>query len=223
MDVTEPPVCVASSIDAGADVALVIPSVPSEDDQWWCTEVHRIVEERVAPLRELVAAGRRPPRPLPQPGLLAEWGLFLGGRDEATHVEMLRDRGIHAVLNLAAEPHGVAELYGEDFKVLALAAEDEIGYDLLGQHLQLAEEFLEARRCEEMSTLVHCIEGKNRSAAICVAYLMRRERRSLLEAVAIVADARGVVLQNEGFVRQLVALARAENLLIIEHGNSIGT
>ena len=61
--------------------------------------------------------------------------------------------------------------------------------------------------------LVHCHEGKNRSAALVVAYLMVEERMSLYEAVEQVWSRRPIVLSNDSFVDQLIDLAEREGLL----------
>ncbi|XP_063048107.1 dual specificity phosphatase 29-like [Engraulis encrasicolus] len=50
--------------------------------------------------------------------------------------------------------------------------------------------------------LVHCVRGRSRSAVLVLAYLMLRERLSLLEAVTVVMDQR-CVLPNRGFIKQL--------------------
>ena len=60
---------------------------------------------------------------------------------------------------------------------------------------------------------MHCHEGKNRSAALVVAYLMVEERMSLYEAVEQVWSRRPIVLSNDSFVDQLIDLAEREGLL----------
>ena len=53
---------------------------------------------------------------------------------------------------------------------------------------------------------MHCHEGKNRSAALCVAYLMVEHRMRLVEAVEHVWRRRPIVLSNESFVKQVRSL-----------------
>lgn len=53
-------------------------------------------------------------------------------------------------------------------------------------------------------TLVHCNAGVSRSAAVCVAYLMKHRGATLLEAHGWVKSCRPVVRPNAGFWRQLI-------------------
>jgi hypothetical protein len=99
---------------------------------------------------------------------------------------------------------------------LGLDARDEEGYPLLATHLPSARAFLReqlARTAPTGSVLVHCHEGKNRSAALCIAYLLVEERMRLEEAVEHVWRRRPIVLSNESFVQQLIELAAREDLL----------
>ncbi|XP_029462810.1 dual specificity protein phosphatase 14-like [Rhinatrema bivittatum] len=53
-------------------------------------------------------------------------------------------------------------------------------------------------------TLVHCVAGVSRSASLCIAYLMKYHRLSLLDAHEWVKMRRPVVRPNVGFWRQLI-------------------
>ena len=61
--------------------------------------------------------------------------------------------------------------------------------------------------------LVHCALGINRSAAVCVAYMMVDRRMPLLAATRLIKDRRRIVLANKSFQRQLVGFARGRGLL----------
>lgn len=87
------------------------------------------------------------------------------------------------------------------------------GYPLLAHHLKEAQAFLAAQHAAGRKVLVHCHEGKNRSACLCVAYLILTERMTLSEAVLHVFERRPVVLSNVSFVDQLIELADAERRL----------
>ena len=54
------------------------------------------------------------------------------------------------------------------------------------------------------NVLVHCAHGTSRSAALCIAFVMRSREVKLREAVAVVKRARSAARPNEGFVSQLV-------------------
>lgn len=58
------------------------------------------------------------------------------------------------------------------------------------------------------AVLVHCGAGASRSAALCMAYLMRAQGLSAEQARAHCRARRSVVLPNDGFWRALCALER---------------
>lgn len=53
-------------------------------------------------------------------------------------------------------------------------------------------------------TLVHCVAGVSRSATICLAYLMKYHRLSLMQAYYHVRSRRSIINPNIGFWRQLI-------------------
>ena len=60
---------------------------------------------------------------------------------------------------------------------------------------------------------MHCALGINRSATICVGYLMSDQKYTLLRAVQTVKDKRNLCLTNKGFQIQLITYARRKRLL----------
>lgn len=95
--------------------------------------------------------------------------------------------------------------------------EDKEGYPLLERHLLEACTFLRQQLAAVAPTngcvLIHCHEGKNRSATLAIAYLMVEHRMRLADAVEHVWRRRPIVLSNESFIDQLVDLAETEGLL----------
>jgi len=59
------------------------------------------------------------------------------------------------------------------------------------------------------SVLIHCLEGRSRSASVAVAYLIRHQGMSLRDAFKKVQHCRPMVQPNRGFWRQLVAFEEA--------------
>jgi len=95
---------------------------------------------------------------------------------------------------------------------LAIDAVDRADYDLLGRHVAQCTAFLRAVKQRNGVALVYCAMGVNRSAAIVLAYLMLEERMPLLDAARLLRRARGCMLSNAGFRRQLAGLAKREGL-----------
>ncbi|CAK6981542.1 dual specificity phosphatase 28 [Scomber scombrus] len=52
-------------------------------------------------------------------------------------------------------------------------------------------------------SVVYCKNGRSRSATICIAYLMKHRKMTLIEAVQRVKTARHVIDPNPGFMTQL--------------------
>eukprot|EP00933_Yihiella_yeosuensis_P013896 TRINITY_DN12665_c2_g1_i1.p1 TRINITY_DN12665_c2_g1~~TRINITY_DN12665_c2_g1_i1.p1 ORF type:complete len:195 (-),score=43.03 TRINITY_DN12665_c2_g1_i1:83-667(-) len=173
-------------------------------------------EEWCAIINDRAAAAKGVSRPSPQPAELTVWGLYLGGAREASDSEALENLRISAIVNAASgvclgTPRGGVPQ--EDLRVLKLDADDTEEYPLLRNHLHEFDEFLSEAKQSGFKVLVHCYAGMNRSAALCVAYLMQRERLTLVDSVDLLLRKRGYVLQNKGFVKQLVELGRSELLL----------
>jgi hypothetical protein len=68
--------------------------------------------------------------------------------------------------------------------------------------------FIEESIAAGRSVLVHCGAGRSRSATICAAYLMRKQRINAKAAIQFLLERRSCVSPNEGFWRQLCAFER---------------
>ena len=64
--------------------------------------------------------------------------------------------------------------------------------------------------------LVHCIAGVNRSGVLAAAYVMQSRRWPLLRALRHCLEARGPILWNETFRKQLFEFAKREGLLVVD-------
>jgi protein-tyrosine phosphatase len=162
--------------------------------------------------------------------------VYLGSVSDAMYPKALKEHRVVGIINAAAgqcadiqriekiagngsqwehvsfnEPWYKTALNIDSFFYLSIAAEDHPRYKL-GEDFEVCVEFLDKveAACMGMksrpSVLIHCIQGLNRSAAICVAFLMKRRNLSVLEAVELLASKRPDLLTNRGFLRQLVQL-----------------
>jgi len=147
---------------------------------------------------------------------LAEW-LLLGDLDDAVEV---MDGGVasHGVVGVVNAFMGVTteHVARPQYDALGIAylgvdAEDEPMYPLLHRHLAEVHAF--ATSLPPGRVLIHCKEGKNRSAALCVALLMAEKKWTLPSALLYVVERRPIVLTNEGFLKQLTVYAEENQLL----------
>ncbi|CAI4229887.1 unnamed protein product [Auanema sp. JU1783] len=72
-------------------------------------------------------------------------------------------------------------------------------------HLELQSDQIQAIIVDGGRVLVHCVAGVSRSAAICLAYLLKYRCRSLRDAYHLMKSKRPMVRPNLGFWRQLIA------------------
>lgn len=70
----------------------------------------------------------------------------------------------------------------------------------------------------EKNVLVHCMQGKSRSAAIIAAYLIHSTNVDLPRAMDIIRTARAGAEPNLGFAAQLRAFARKSNSALEDTG-----
>ena len=139
--------------------------------------------------------------------------LYLGGENEAKNLEEFNKHGFTHVINCSADhcPTG-KNYYAERVKYLEFHADDRDGYDML-QHFDEAYKMIEEARMEGGKVLLHCIIGVNRSGCLATAYCMLHLKLDVIKAAVFVKDARGCLLTNESFQKQLIVFAREKGTL----------
>lgn len=74
----------------------------------------------------------------------------------------------------------------------------------LSEHFDQVADKIQLKAANGGRTLVHCKAGVSRSAALCMAYLMKHRQVSLLEAHRWLKGRRPLVRPNRGFWEQLI-------------------
>uniref|UniRef100_K7FWP6 Dual specificity protein phosphatase n=1 Tax=Pelodiscus sinensis TaxID=13735 RepID=K7FWP6_PELSI len=128
-------------------------------------------------------------------------------RDIAANRRELAHLRITHVLNAShSKWRGGAEFYeGTGIRYLGIEAHDSPSFDMSPYFHPAADFIHQALRERGGKILVHCAVGVSRSATLVLAYLMIRQRMTLVEAIKTVKDHRGII-PNRGFLHQLVSL-----------------
>ncbi|MEQ2268108.1 Dual specificity protein phosphatase 26, partial [Xenotaenia resolanae] len=110
------------------------------------------------------------------------------------------------VLNAAhSKRRGQPGIYEEmNITYIGIEAHDSCNYDM-SINFQAAADFIHRGLSTGGKVLVHCHVGVSRSATLVLAYLMLKQKLTLVEAICAVKDNRGVI-PNRGFLRQLIKL-----------------
>ncbi|XP_057688404.1 dual specificity protein phosphatase 26-like [Corythoichthys intestinalis] len=132
--------------------------------------------------------------------------LYIGDQCSAQNRNDLARHGITHILNAAhSKRHRCPDFYQEMMIIyLGIEANDSCNFDM-SVNFQAAADFIHTALSRGGQVLVHCHVGVSRSATLVLAYLMLKQRLTLVEAICAVKENRGVI-PNRGFLRQLICL-----------------
>lgn len=126
--------------------------------------------------------------------------LFLGSIEVSIDTETLQANSIwHIVQVLGKWP---VPLKDEGYAYNSVPVEDRVDQNIT-KYLEEACAFIEQHRSQGQNVLVHCFEGKSRSATVVIAYLIKYHSMSFDEALSFVRGKRPGIKPNTGFVEQL--------------------
>ncbi|KAL0658799.1 hypothetical protein Bca4012_079384 [Brassica carinata] len=130
--------------------------------------------------------------------------LFIGGGLAARSVYTLQHLGITHILCLCANEIGQSDTqYPDLFKYKNFSITDDEDSKIEGI-FQEALDFINQGEETGGKILVHCFEGRSRSATVVLAYLMLRKNLTLLEAWSKLRKVHRRAQPNDGFARILV-------------------
>ncbi|XP_077378696.1 dual specificity protein phosphatase 26-like [Festucalex cinctus] len=134
--------------------------------------------------------------------------LYIGDQHSAENRSDLSRHGITHILNAAhSKRQGCPDIYqGLKITYMGIQAHDSCNFDM-SVNFQPAADFIHRALSRGGHVLVHCHVGVSRSATLVLAYLMLKQRLTLVEAICAVKENRGVI-PNRGFLRQLIRLDR---------------
>ena len=152
---------------------------------------------------------------------LIEDFMWIGGEDSAFDIPGMKELGINYVLNCCGNEIDLQ--YGLfDIKLYKISAKDDYEYNIMKDVEGCIKFINKAKKDKNGKILVHCAQGRNRSAAICCAYLIY-SGMTILEAYKLILTKRelpitGLALSNENFRKQLMDFAFAMNKTGSEFG-----
>jgi predicted protein tyrosine phosphatase len=128
--------------------------------------------------------------------------LYLGAHTDALNPEYIKKNGITAIVTVMRE--SLPEQYIRQFglKHMHIACTDTINTNLR-EHMNETFNFVEDNEC----VLIHCRAGISRSASICAAYFIRKNRWCLAETLRFITSKRACVAPNFSFLGQLSCYA----------------
>ena len=121
--------------------------------------------------------------------------LYLGNYDTAKSKETLEKHKISHILTCGKymEKH-----FEDNFNYLQLDLEDIIEENII-RYFDITYKYIDSGE----TVYVHCNAGVSRSPSIVIAYLMKKEKMTFIEAFNKVKACRECVFPNESFVEQL--------------------
>ncbi|KAK9816993.1 hypothetical protein WJX72_007967 [[Myrmecia] bisecta] len=132
------------------------------------------------------------------PGLL-----YLGDWSHAENTDRLNEINVKRILTIHNHPENLKVPSKINHRKYELA---DVDTQDISPFFSPSYDFIEEARAANEAVLVHCGAGVSRSAALCIAYLMRRFQWSAAKARSFCHERRSLVAPNDGFWRSLCAL-----------------
>lgn len=136
-------------------------------------------------------------------------GLFLGGKEAYDDIQALKQNDICAIVNLSTESSMSRTEEHLQFREYFIGLEDSdnpLDNHRFGSMLNSILMFIERNLNTGHNVLVCCHQGNSRSAAVCIAYLMKiySPPLSLKAALKWVQEDRPTIRPNNGLMRELI-------------------
>ncbi|XP_031804787.1 dual specificity protein phosphatase 18 isoform X2 [Sminthopsis crassicaudata] len=148
--------------------------------------------------------GERPPTLARQPAVCGlsqiTSSLYLGNGLAANNKVILSSNQITTVINVSVE---VVNTFYADIQYVQVPVADTPLSRLYDFFDPIADK-IHTVEMQQGRTLLHCAAGVSRSAALCLAYLMKYHSMSLLDAHTWTKSCRPIIRPNNGFWEQLI-------------------
>merc|ERR1712129_8628 len=126
--------------------------------------------------------------------------LYLGNAEHSNNLKVLQQLQITHILNATVKYPNAFESY---FTYFQLAIDDKEN-ESFESHWTKTMQFMEETLSDSKHRMfVHCEMGISRSATICIAYLMKKQKMTLFDAYFHCYDRRSIIRPNTSFLKQL--------------------
>lgn len=133
-------------------------------------------------------------------------GLYLGNYKTSMSKTTLTNKNISHILCVG---HEMAKFVDDNYQYMKLEVEDDEDEDIL-TNFDDTFNFIE-EGINKGGVLVHCFGGISRSSTIIIAYLIKKNKMSYLQAYEIVKTLKSDIKPNEGFVEKLKIFDKVTN------------
>ena len=127
--------------------------------------------------------------------------LYISGENAASDLTSLKETGITHIINMNAGSSPIN--FPDAFSYYSVRLNDSV-FEVLDEEFWKAVEFLNQTIQKGGTVLVHCRKGISRSAALCLAYLLKYKDMEFEDAMNLIKTARPMVNINNGFAQQII-------------------
>ncbi|RWS06797.1 dual specificity protein phosphatase 18-like isoform X1 [Dinothrombium tinctorium] len=125
--------------------------------------------------------------------------LYLTGIGGMTR-ENIKNHRITCIVNTTYEAPNLRQPGIDSIRISV----DDTPTDDIGQHFDIGVDKIAEHAKRGERSVVHCVAGVSRSAALVIAYLIKHKRMTLHDAFNHVRERRQVIRPNNGFFKQLI-------------------
>ncbi|CAG8681109.1 13894_t:CDS:2, partial [Dentiscutata heterogama] len=126
--------------------------------------------------------------------------LYLGSKRAALNKDWLK---YHKITNILTISTNIRPRFPDSFVYKVVSIKDS-EFQNISKYFEETFMFIQnVLDQEDRSILVHCEMGISRSPSVVIAYIMKSQKKSLKNALALVQEKRPIVLPNAGFYKQL--------------------
>lgn len=136
-------------------------------------------------------------------GLRSGFKLYLGGAELCMDAEKMEEMGITYILNATRK---CPNFFESKFMYMRAPLRDITTSRVGMEMFLLTSEFLTTAKREQKGVLVHCEQGISRSPTLVIAFLMKSEGYSLIDALSVCRQSRKQVSPNIAFMQELSLL-----------------